>query len=67
MLTIKARYAWNGCSPKVKIFSMVFGTPEGALPEQYEEKPIKKNLKNKKLENLSWDKPKTYFASALIL
>jgi len=31
LLKIKKGYSWNGCSPKFVIFSMVFGTPEGAV------------------------------------
>ena len=44
-LRIKTGYAWNGCSPKVAILGMVFGTPEGTLPKQNEENPITHNLK----------------------
>ena len=32
-LTIRRGYTWNGCSPKLDIFGMVIGTPEGVLDE----------------------------------
>lgn len=28
---VSAGYAWNGCSPKIELFGMVIGTPEGVL------------------------------------
>ncbi|MBW2610441.1 MAG: hypothetical protein JRC68_08885 [Deltaproteobacteria bacterium] len=62
-LQIKAEYAWNGCSPKAKIFGMVFGTPEGALPLEHEKRIISRNLDALGIGALPWDKPKTYFAS----
>ena len=30
-LTIKKNYSWNGCSPKVKLFGRIYGTPEGPM------------------------------------
>ena len=30
-ILIKQRYAWNGCSPKIRILDLLFGTPDGAL------------------------------------
>ncbi len=62
-LKIITGYSWNGCSPKIEIFGMVFGTPEGALPGGEEEKFITTNLRAIGLDHLDWDKPKTYFAS----
>lgn len=31
MLTVTSGYAWNGCSPKICIFDIVFGPPEGVV------------------------------------
>ena len=31
VLTIKAQYSWDGCSPKRKIFGVVFGTWDGPI------------------------------------
>ena len=30
-VTVRASYAWDGCSPKVCIFDIVFGTPDGVV------------------------------------
>ena len=30
-ITVTRGYAWNGCSPKVCIFDLLFGTPEGVV------------------------------------
>ncbi len=30
-LTVTRGYAWNGCSPKISILDLLFGTPEGAV------------------------------------
>ena len=62
-LEIKSGYSWNGCSPKVEIMGMVFGTPEGALPRENEKDVIKKNLGMIGYDQLDWYKPKTYYAS----
>jgi hypothetical protein len=32
-LTVTAGYAWNGCSPKIAIFDLLVGTPDGAVYE----------------------------------
>lgn len=29
LLTIKKGYSWNGCSPKIEVYDMIIGTPEG--------------------------------------
>ncbi|MEB4591397.1 hypothetical protein VSS37_10440 [Candidatus Thiothrix sp. Deng01] len=29
-VTVSAGYAWDGCSPKFKVFNVVLGTPDGA-------------------------------------
>jgi hypothetical protein len=30
-ITVTKGYAWNGCSPKILVFDLLFGTPEGAV------------------------------------
>ena len=30
-ITVLARYAWNGCSPKFCIFDILWGTPDGVV------------------------------------
>jgi hypothetical protein len=30
-ITVTRGYAWNGCSPKVCVFDLLLGTPEGAV------------------------------------
>jgi hypothetical protein len=30
-ITVTGGYAWNGCSPKVCVFDLLLGTPEGAV------------------------------------
>ena len=30
-ITVTRHYAWNGCSPKLCLFDIVFGTPEGVV------------------------------------
>ena len=30
-ITVTRGYAWNGCSPKICLFDIVFGTPEGVV------------------------------------
>lgn len=30
-ITVLAGYAWNGCSPKVCVFDILWGTPDGAV------------------------------------
>ena len=30
-ITVTRGYAWNGCSPKVCVFDMLFGTPDGVV------------------------------------
>lgn len=64
-LDIKRGYAWNGCSPKTAILGMVFGTPEGALPNPQEKDRIKGNLENLGYTDLHWQKPKTYYATLI--
>jgi len=32
-LTVMKGYAWNGCSPKICILDILFGTPDGAVYE----------------------------------
>lgn len=32
-LTVSGGYAWDGCSPKIKLFGMVFGVPEGPISD----------------------------------
>lgn len=32
-LTVTRGYAWNGCSPKICIFDLLIGTPDGAVYE----------------------------------
>lgn len=32
-LTVTRGYAWNGCSPKVCVFDLLLGTPDGAVYE----------------------------------
>lgn len=30
VITIRSNYAWDGCSPKIKLLGRLFGTPDGA-------------------------------------
>lgn len=30
-ITVMRGYSWNGCSPKVYLFDLVFGTPDGVI------------------------------------
>ena len=30
-ITVLARYAWNGCSPKFCVFDILWGTPDGVV------------------------------------
>ncbi len=30
-LTVKKGYAWNGCSPKIRLFDLQIGTPDGVV------------------------------------
>jgi hypothetical protein len=63
MLAIEKDYAWNGCSPKFEVFEMVFGTPEGALPEDHEQQEIQDNLDSLGYTDFDWQMPKTYYGS----
>jgi hypothetical protein len=62
-LAIEKDYAWNGCSPKFEVLGLVFGTPEGALPEQHEQQEIQGNLDSLGYSDFDWRMPKTYYAS----
>ena len=62
-LRIERGYSWNGCSPKVEVMGMVFGTPEGALPKESERSAIEKNLAMMGYTQFDWYRPKTYYAS----
>ena len=63
ILALERDYAWNGCSPKFEIFGLVFGTPEGALPEGHEQQEIQANLDRLGYSDFDWQMPKTYYAS----
>ncbi len=65
VLHVKRNYAWNGCSPKFEVFGMVFGTPEGSLPEDHEKQSILNNLENLSYKGFDWRMPKTYYASLI--
>jgi hypothetical protein len=62
-LTVKDGYAWNGCSPKVSIVGMVFGTPEGVFPDKTEKDLITDALSALNYDGLEWHEPRTYWAS----
>ena len=62
-LTVRGRYAWNGCSPKFAIAGMVFGTPEGMIPYRSERHRIRNALAGLGYGSLEWRQPKTYWAS----
>jgi len=41
LLMLKKSFTWNGCSPKIVVFGMVFGTPEGVIDESTGESKTK--------------------------
>jgi len=30
-ITVKKDYSWDGCSPKIKLFGVILGTPDGKI------------------------------------
>ncbi len=65
LLTIKARYEWNGCSFKIEILGMVLGTPEGAIPTDSESETIIRILESFNQTGMVSKKRKTFYASLI--